>query len=417
MKAQDQLEEAIAEFRRAIEIDRNDAVAHNNLGYTLLDLQRFDEALAEFGAAIKIDPDNALAHNNLGNALSDLKRFDEAIAEYRRAIEIDPNLAPAHYNLAHTLWDLGRVEKAMAEYRRAVEVEPGSALAHYNLGLALLELKEFDEAILEFRRAIEIAPDSAKAHNNLGNALAAKSRLDDAIAEYRRAIEIDPKHALAYRNLGLTLWEKGELSQAKENLQRAFDLLQPADPYRENCSARLKEVERLIPLEAKLADLLAGKAQPADNQERLGFAEVCRVQRRFAFAARLYSEALAEDAELAKDRNVPHRYNAACFAILAGSGQGVDAGSLGEENRAKLRRQAFDWLRGELAELAKALDGEKPDDRAFVLETLQHWQIDVDLAGARELDQIQKLPADEQGGWEKLWQDVEALRERSERHR
>ena len=65
--------------------------------------KKFDEAIAEHRKAIDVDPKYADAHNNLGVALAEKNNLDEAIAEYRKAIEIDPKVALAHYNLGNAL--------------------------------------------------------------------------------------------------------------------------------------------------------------------------------------------------------------------------------------------------------------------------------------------------------------------------
>jgi serine/threonine-protein kinase len=131
--------------------------------------------------------------------------------------------------------------------------------------------------------------------------------------------------------------------------------------------------------------------------------------KRYAAAARLWSEALAADAKLGDDRQPGHRYNAACAAALAGSGQGTDDPKPDDAARAKLRGQALDWLRAELTAWAKLLDAGNAQARSVVIQTLQHWQADPDLAGVRDRDALAKLPADERRALEALWKDVDAL--------
>src|SRR5262249_46619578 len=74
------------------------AAAHNNLGNALRDQGKLDEAVAEYRKVIELDPKLAFAHSNLGNALRDQRKLDEAVTESRKAIELDPKMAPAHYN-------------------------------------------------------------------------------------------------------------------------------------------------------------------------------------------------------------------------------------------------------------------------------------------------------------------------------
>jgi serine/threonine protein kinase/formylglycine-generating enzyme required for sulfatase activity len=105
-----------------------------------------------------------------------------------------------------------------------------------------------------------------------------------------------------------------------------------------------------FPLQAlakRFPALLRGEDKPADNAERLEFAQIAYDQKQFAFAARLRAEALASDPKLADDLT-PHRFNAARAAALAAAGQGKDEPPLDDAAKTRLREQAIDWLKAEL---------------------------------------------------------------------
>jgi hypothetical protein len=160
---------------------------------------------------------------------------------------------------------------------------------------------------------------------------------------------------------------------------------------------------------AKLPDVLAGRAAPADNNERLAFLEVCRLQRRHAAVARLYADAFNADAKLADDLKAAHRYDAACFAALADAGQGTDADKLNDKERGQLRKQALEWLRADLTLWSKRLEEGQAADRQAIRKMLRHWQDDADLAGVRDGAALLKLPAEEQEAWRQSWADVAGL--------
>jgi hypothetical protein len=113
----------------------------------------------------------------------------------------------------------------------------------------------------------------------------------------------------------------------------------------------------------------------------------------------------AADAKLADDLHQQHRYNAACFAALAAIGQGKDAEKLDAKERGRLRKQAVEWLRADLA----LWTTRAVSDRDLAQKTMKHWQDDTDLAGIRDKDAVAKLPADESEASEKLWAEVDAL--------
>ena len=82
------------------------------------------------------------------------------------------------------------------------------------------------------------------------------------------------------------------------------------------------------------------------------------------------------------------------MAASAGCGRGNDAQSLNDRERARLRALALQWLRAELAAWGKKLDSD-PAANASSEDALKRWRTDPDLAGRREPDFLNRLPAAE----------------------
>ncbi len=434
-------DEAIACFDKAIEIDPRYAPAHSNLGKALHDKGRTDEAIARYNKAIEIDPRFAMAHYNLGKALHDKGRTDEAIARYNRAIEINPRYAMAHSNLGKALHDMGRMDEAIACFDKAIEIDPKYAMAHSNLGVALAAKGRMDEAIACFDKAIEIDPKYAPAHYNLGNALEAKGRMDEAIARYNKAIEIDARYAMAHSNLGKALHDMGRMDEAiacfdkaieidprlveahnnlgsalaaKGRMDEAIACYNKAieiDPKHPHAPCNLRRAQRLAVARDRLAAYRDGGYSPSSTVERLDLVEWCEIKGLNRTAAGLYAAAFAADPKLVDDLNAYHRYNAACFAALAVACRGEDAAGIDDAERTRLRRQALDWLRADLAGQARRLDSA---DRAAAQQALLHWQEDTDLASLRDAEALAKLPEAERADWQALWAEVESLLKRAQ---
>ena len=159
--------------------------------------------------------------------------------------------------------------------------------------------------------------------------------------------------------------------------------------------------------------MLRGEDKPADNAERLEFAPIFYQHKKFAFATRLWAEALESDPKLGDERQTQLRYSAARAAALAADGQGEETPPLDDEAKAKLRGQALDWLKADLTAWGKLLESGPPQDRPFIVQTLIHWQQDSDLAGIRDAEALARLPKAEQKEWQSLWAEVEALLKRA----
>src|SRR5262249_35070359 len=122
---------------------------------------------------------------------------------------------------------------------------------------------------------------------------------------------------------------------------------------------------------------------------------------------RFFAEAFAEQPALAAKLD-DHRYNAACVGALAGCGQGTDAAGLPETERARLRRQALDWLRVEFDAWNGLLKKDSAGVRPLIVKQRQHWLKDTDFAGVRGAA-LARLPEGERPAWQKLWADVADL--------
>jgi len=404
------LDKAIAEYREAIRLKPDEAKFHKNLGGALIQKGALDEAVAECREAIRQKPDDASSHMNLGIALKEKGALDEAFAEYREAIRLKPDDAQAHYNLGIALIQKGDLDGAIAEYRAAIRLNPHDALSHYNLGNALTQKGAVDEAIAEYREAIRLKPGYPDAHVNLGNGLADKDAFNEAIAAYREAIRLKSDHTIAHVNLGEALKRKGKFREALTAKRRGHELGSMDPNWRYPSAQWVAEAERLVELDDKLAAVLSGEANPGAAAEQIEFAWLCLYYKHQNVAAvRFYADAFAAQPELAADLTKQHRYNAACAAALTGCGKGEDAGSIGDEERARLRLQALDWLRADLESWRKLLEGDSADARATVVKTLKHWQSDSDLVGVRDAEALAKLPEAEREAWGKLWAEVAEL--------
>ena len=155
--------------------------------------------------------------------------------------------------------------------------------------------------------------------------------------------------------------------------------------------------------------MLRGEDKPKDNAERLAFAQIAYDHKQFAGAARLWAEALDREPKLGDDRQTQHRYNAACAAALAAAGQGKEEPPLDDAAKARLRRQALNWLTAERTAWGQLVETGPPQIRPAVVQTLSHWREDSDLAGIRDADALSKLPPDERAAFTQLWIGVVEL--------
>jgi tetratricopeptide (TPR) repeat protein len=439
--------EAEAEFREALRLKPDDPEAHYNLGNALSAQGQWVEAEAEYRAALRLKPDYFEAHNSLGIALSAQGKVAEAVAEFREALRLKLDDPQAHYNLGTALYAQGKVMEAVAELRAALRLKPNYFEAHTNLGIALsaqgqwveaeaeyraaLRLKLDDpqshnslgnalsaqgkvtEAEAEYRQALRLKPDFPEAHYNLGIALSAQGKWAAAVAEYRAALRLKPDYPEAHCNLGHTLTRLGQFQPALEALRRGDALGRRQPGWRYSSELWVKQAERRVALDGQLPAFLRGDRRPRDAAERLELADLCAKKRLPAAAARFSADAFADQPRLAEALAASHRYHAACFAALAGSGQGEDDPRPDARERARLRGQAQAWLAADLALWARQADSKDAKVRERAQQVLRHWQQNADLSGLRHPWALWRLPADERKQWQQFWVDVDTLRQKA----
>ncbi len=218
-------DEAISQFQEAIRQKADYADAHYNLGRVFSRKGQLDQAVSQYRAAIRLNPDFAKAHNNLGNALFKEGRLDEAIEQLQAAIRLDPNYAEAHGNLGNVFFKRGQLAEAISQFQEAIRLKPDEVNAHYNLGAVLSQQGRTDEAINQFQAAIRLRPEYAEAYDNLAKLLAGEGRLDEAVSCYRAEIGLKPGAVDAEGNLGNVLAAQGRHAEADREYEAVLRLV------------------------------------------------------------------------------------------------------------------------------------------------------------------------------------------------
>jgi Tfp pilus assembly protein PilF len=125
------------DYDRAVELYKNSlelhptAEAHTFLGWTYHYQGKIEEAIAECKRAIEVDPDFGNPYNDIGSYLIALGRHDEAIPWLERAIAA-PRYDPRHYpyfNLGRAYYAKGMINRAREYFQEALRIEPRYALA------------------------------------------------------------------------------------------------------------------------------------------------------------------------------------------------------------------------------------------------------------------------------------------------
>ncbi|MGC8669243.1 MAG: tetratricopeptide repeat protein [Chthonomonadales bacterium] len=120
---------AIHAFEMVSSTEIDDIQYHFRLADDLYRRGMFDEAVDEYRRALELNPQYADIRNHLGLALAALQRYDEALDEFDRALAINPSFVDAWLNRGNALKELGRIAEAQDAYRRVLQLEPDHVVA------------------------------------------------------------------------------------------------------------------------------------------------------------------------------------------------------------------------------------------------------------------------------------------------
>jgi len=210
-------ERAKEAIERALERDDKLAEAHASLGYILTNYYwNWSEAESQFKQAIDLNPNYAMAHNWYSQYLGFMGRPEEALRESKRAQEIDP-LSP-WTNSGFISFLARRYDEGIAESQKALELDPQFAAAHMVIGLSYVQKKNYEQAIAELQRAQD-NPDSRAllgyAYGVAGKSTEARHLLEE-LQQVAKEKYVSP-FPVAATYVGL-----GETDKAFEMLEKAY---------------------------------------------------------------------------------------------------------------------------------------------------------------------------------------------------
>lgn len=303
-------QEAVLEFRSALQIDEKLADAHWGLANAFEGLQRYQEAFDEMRQTAELDPNNLDVRVKLGNyylvgskqspaAISEAERLakevlgkdpnhieghilmgsvlfaqdkkQEAFVELNHAVDLNPKRVESYLSLARFYVLTNDIATAESTYQRAISVSGGSAMAHYEYGKFLVGAQRMDQAEVEFQKAVQAEPANREAQFILASFYLVNRQLDKAEAAYKALAELDKDKPEGRSVLGDFYSSVGRLDEAiaiyREVLTKSPDYTQAHYRMTEIMLSRgdlagaKNEVETVLKSDAKDRQALILKAR------------------------------------------------------------------------------------------------------------------------------------------------------------
>ena len=159
-----------------------------------------------FHEILQINPDDVLALNSVGYKELNDKRWGQALGFFERALALTPNNANAHFNVGFVCEELGRSQEAEHAFRAAIQIDEKMDRAWYGLGLVLVRQRRFEESLLAFKRNTELQSMSPYAWYQMARVHMEMHAPDKALEVMRHLQGFEPKVAAQLeRETGLSL--------------------------------------------------------------------------------------------------------------------------------------------------------------------------------------------------------------------
>ena len=193
-------QEQSIEPSKAVQQRQDPSDEYISLGLACLKKDQIDDAISNFNKAIELDPGNAAIYVVRGNAYHCLDQLDNAISDYNKAIEINPDLAAAYHDRGILYQNQGKFDKAISDYSRVLELNPDDALlgaAYRTRGLAYYSKGKYGEALSDYDKAVEFDPENANVYFYQGLIYFYEGKFKTARRKFNKTIALNPEAAIA----------------------------------------------------------------------------------------------------------------------------------------------------------------------------------------------------------------------------
>jgi len=227
----DNIESAIAQFERAIAVDKNYAPAYAAMGlaYTAgfkwknRGKDWIEKAGMQCERALAISPQLAEGHTCLGNVYYSTGRYEEAVQQFQRSLDLDRTSDETLRLLAAAYQKQGKVPAAEEAYRKAIALRPNHWAVYSAFGTFYFDQARYTEAAGMFQQAIKRAPLNFRDYSNLGATYLYLGQYQEGVENLKQSISLRPAFE-SYGNLGACYFYMRRYQESADSLQEALKI-------------------------------------------------------------------------------------------------------------------------------------------------------------------------------------------------
>jgi tetratricopeptide (TPR) repeat protein len=282
---QQQLDEAIAHYKKATELSPGFSPAYNVLGYAYRQQGDYANAEQAFKKYVELIPNDPNPYDSYAELLLKMGRFDDSIVQYRKALAIDPHFVPSHFGLSANYTYKGQPDQATAELQTIADQARNDGelrTAYFGMACVASDGGQFEKALQAMDKEYAVAEkkgDVASMAADLqakGNILLAAQKNDEAARQFERSLQLTESSTLSQEikdNAKLQQhYNLAEIAIAKKDYAAAKA---HAETYRQGAEAskgnfRIKQGHELagrIAIAQKDYDKAIAELQQANDQD------------------------------------------------------------------------------------------------------------------------------------------------------
>jgi tetratricopeptide (TPR) repeat protein len=211
-------------------VDRvQQSVAYQKIGSIRAELVQFEEAIAAYKKSLELTPDSPESRLGLGDIYLQQGRTEDALAEYTRVVAADPKNVTGLSRIADANLKMGRFAEAAAAAAKVLAIDSGYRRAHFVRATALVRMDQKEEGDRELELYHKLETESrAEADRNrdiivLNSGAAAtlvEGHAEEAIEMFLKIIDSYPDAPAHYLNLGIAQSKLGQHKAAADTFQK-----------------------------------------------------------------------------------------------------------------------------------------------------------------------------------------------------
>ncbi len=195
-----------------------------NEGNKYFNAGKLNEAIAEYNKAIDDDPKYAQAYYNRGRAKYQLGMPKEAVEDLDEAVELKDDFIAAYLMRGNINNELGRIGEAVDDFSSVINLKHDHAQAYFKRAVARQEMEEYEKALTDYDQTLRYKRDHSDAFLNRAFIKEILNRPQEALDDYTQAINFKRDHPIAFYRRGKLLLKLKSKNEAIEDFNRAIEL-------------------------------------------------------------------------------------------------------------------------------------------------------------------------------------------------